>query len=387
MPEILLLADSEKTLSILMTLLKAEGYDVESATDMAGAIKLIKSDDVQILITDIAADVERGEAFIEQVRQECPTVSCIALVPADSPKTAVTTATPGAVNYVGKPLKVDQLLLTVQSVMEYNETLGMDTPVQLGLAGKFDNIVAESPAMRHVCEMIERVAPTDIGVLIHGEPGTEKHLIAEAVHQHSSRRGNTFLIANCLEFHEELIDSELFGHLKGAFKGAVSNKKGLVQSCIGGTLFLDDVDSLPPETQARLRVLLKDKQFRQVGGKDALEADVRLLGGTSRPLAQLVQSGKFDRDLYVGLSGIAIEIKPLRERREDILPLVDLVLRRDLADDTDPPRLDPQVTHIFQQYAWPGNIAELERTVLRASAQAAGGTLTPEMLPPEMRKG
>jgi len=284
---------------------------------------------------------------------------------------------------VTKPFKVDELLITVQRALEYASAVkeNVDLKAKLEARYRFENIVAESPAMRKVCEMIERVARTDATVLIIGESGTGKELVAKAIHAHSKRKKKNFVPINCAALPEPLLESELFGHVKGAFTGATSNKEGLFETASGGTLFLDEIGSMPLSIQGKLLRALQENEIRRVGGTETIKVDVRVLAATNTPLEKLIEEGKFREDLYYRLSVIPIEIPPLRERPEDVMPLVYHVLRQEVGEGKPLPEIDRDVQLILERYKWPGNVRELENALRHAVTFAKGNRITKDDLP------
>jgi len=238
--------------------------------------------------------------------------------------------------------------------------------------------------MQSVCEMIRKVAPTDATVLIYGESGTGKELVAKAIHAYSTRKKKSFLAVNCAALPEPLLESEMFGHIKGAFTGASSDKKGLFESVEGGTIFLDEIGATPLSIQGKLLRVLQEKEVRRVGSNNNIPIDARVLAATNTRLETLLQDGKFREDLYYRLSVIPIEVKPLRERTEDILPLVYHLLRRETRENQQPPLIDPDVCAILEAYSWPGNVRELENTIKHASTFARDNRITRDVLPPRL---
>jgi transcriptional regulator with PAS, ATPase and Fis domain len=235
--------------------------------------------------------------------------------------------------------------------------------------------------MRKVCEMIERVAPADTTVLILGESGVGKEVVAKAIHTHSNRRNKNFMPINCAALPEPLLESELFGHVKGAFTGATATKEGLFEAAHGGTIFLDEIGSMPLNIQAKLLRVLQDKQVRKVGGTESTAIDARVLAATNDRLERLIADGKFREDLYYRLSVIPIEIPPLRERPEDVLPLVYHFVRKEIGPGKEMPTIDPEAQLIFERYPWPGNVRELENAVRHALTFAREGKIGREVLP------
>jgi len=231
--------------------------------------------------------------------------------------------------------------------------------------------------------MIKRVAPTDTTVLIYGESGTGKELVARAIHAYSRRKDKQFLAVNCAALPEPLLESEMFGHVKGAFTGATAHKEGLFEAATGGTIFLDEIGSMPLSIQSKLLRVLQEKEVRRVGSNENIPIDARVLAATNTSLEQLMGEGKFREDLYYRLSVIPIEIKPLRERTEDILPLAYHILRKESGSQT-PPVLDPNVCAILESYPWPGNVRELENAIKHAMTFATDNKITAAVLPPKI---
>lgn len=383
MAKILLVDDEASILSVLSVLLKAEGYEVTPIDNGEKALELIKSAQFDLMISDIRMRPIDGITLLKAARDQCPSMSVLMITGYGTIETAVESLKFGAFDYITKPFKVDELLITVQRAIEYNKTITENIDLKAQLTGKYrlENIIAESRSMRNVCEMIERVAPTDATVLIYGESGTGKELVAQAIHTYSSRKNKKFLPLNCAALPEPLLESELFGHAKGAFTGATADKTGLFEVANNGTIFLDEIDSMPLGIQAKLLRVLQDKQIRRVGGNEPIAVDVRVLAATNTRLEQLISQGSFREDLYYRLSVIPIEIKPLRERSEDILPLVYHILHRDLGQNKELPSIEPAVLNLFERYAWPGNVRELENALKHALTFGKDNKITRDCLP------
>jgi DNA-binding NtrC family response regulator len=387
MARILLVDDEPSILSVLSTLLKAEGYVVVAALGGEKARDLItSSEEFDLMISDIRMSPVNGMELLKLAHTGRPAMAVIMLTAYGSVETAIEALKLGAFDYITKPFKVDELLITVQRALDYNKALSenADLKAQLGTRYQLESIVAESPAMRNVCEMIKRVAPTDTTVLIYGESGTGKELVARAIHTYSRRKDKQFLAVNCAALPEPLLESEMFGHVKGAFTGATAHKEGLFEAATGGTIFLDEIGSMPLSIQSKLLRVLQEKEVRRVGSNENIPIDTRVLAATNTSLEQLMGEGRFREDLYYRLSVIPIEIKPLRERTEDILPLAYHILRKESGANQTAPALDPDVCAILESYPWPGNVRELENAIKHAMTFAKDNKITVAVLPPKV---
>ena len=383
MSRILLVDDEPSILSVLSTLLRAEGHEVVPILGGEKAQDTLKSDNFDLMISDIRMSPVDGMQLLKIARKEKPSMSVIMITAYGSVETAVEAMKDGAFDYVTKPFKVDELLITVQRALEYHNALAENVNLkkQLEFRYRFENIIAESPSMRNVCEMIERVGPTDTTVLILGESGTGKELVARAIHSHSRRANRRFLPINCAAMPEPLLESEMFGHVKGAFTGASANKEGLFEAANNGTIFLDEIGAMPLSIQSKLLRVLQEKELRKVGGTETIPVDVRVLAATNDRLERLIEEGRFREDLYYRLSVIPIEIAPLRERVEDILPLIYHVMRQEVGPDKDLLTIDPDAQVVLEQYQWPGNVRELENAVRHAITFAKEEKITRDILP------
>jgi len=386
MPRILLVDDEPSILSVLNTLLKTEGYEVDPIQGGDKAKDLVLSDDYDLLLTDIRMNPVNGMELLKIAREKNPPMTVIMLTAYGSVETAIEALKLGAFDYITKPFKVDELLITIQRALEFTSALNENAELkqQLGTRYQFENIVAESPSMKNVCDMIKRVAPTDTTLLIQGDTGTGKELVAKAIHAYSRRKNKKFLAVNCAALPEALLESEMFGHVKGAFTGASTNKEGLFENVGGGTILLDEVGSISLSVQGKLLRVLQEREVRRVGGNETIKVDARVLAATNTPLEDLIKEGKFREDLFYRLSVIPIQIEPLRHRREDILPIVMHVLRKETQEHRTPPRLSPEVNAILESYSWPGNVRELENAIKHAMAFAENNTITKDCLPPRI---
>ncbi|HMP72177.1 MAG TPA: sigma-54 dependent transcriptional regulator [Kiritimatiellia bacterium] len=384
MARILLIDDEPSILNVLHSLLEQNGHEPVPARNGDDAVRLIQTEWFDLMLSDIRMSPIDGMQMLKLAKENRPEMPVILLTAFGSVETAVEAMKEGAYDYVTKPFKVDELLITVQRALEFSSMKQENQKLrdQLQDRSGFANIVSESPGMRRVCTMIERVAPTDSSVLIYGESGTGKELVARAVHAHSHRRGKNFFPVNCAALPEPLLESELFGHEKGAFTGATFQKEGLFQVVHGGTIFLDEIGSMPLSIQAKLLRVLQDHQIRRVGGVENINVNVRVVAATNERLETLIEQGRFREDLYYRLSVIPIDIPPLRERPEDIMPLVEFILRKLAGDSETPiPELTPEAQLALERYNWPGNVRELENALRHAMTFMTEGRIDDASLP------
>jgi two-component system response regulator PilR (NtrC family) len=383
MPRILIVDDEPTILNLLNKILIGQGYDATPTSNGEKALQLLQAESFDLMISDINMTPINGMELLRKVSKEWPDMGVIMLTAYGTVSTAVEAMKEGAFDYVTKPFKLDELVLTVQRALEYHNAITENKDLKARLEHKehLDGIVAESPGMRKVCEMIERVAPSTATVLVYGESGTGKELVARALHRYSPRKDATFMAINCAALPAQLMESEMFGHVKGSFTGASATKAGLFESAHGGTLFLDEISSMPLEIQSKLLRVLQDKKIRKVGGSDHTEVDVRIIAASNEKLENLIEQGKFREDLYYRLSVISIDIPPLRNRPEDILPLVDHILRRAMGPDTELPQIDHEAQSILDNYNWPGNVRELENAIQHAITFVQNDVITKETLP------
>ena len=364
MAKILIADDDPTILSLLNKILLSKGYEVQLAENGIVAGKLLKTEPFDLLISDIKMEPVDGMQLLRKVSQFRPHIGVIMLTAYATVATAVEAMKEGAFDYIPKPFKIDELLGTVQRALDYQKSLSQQIDENSHIESKkyFGNIVAVSDQMANVCEMIKRVAPTKTTIMVTGESGTGKELVAEALHSFSDRAEEPFLPVNCAALPETLIESELFGHVKGAFTGASAEKVGLFEAAKGGTLFLDEVNSIPLGLQAKLLRVIQNKKIRKVGGTQEFEVDVRVIAASNRNLENMVKEGTFREDLFYRLSVITIDIPPLRQHPEDILPLVQNFIHQEI-EGGEFPSIDKEVISILQNYTWPGNVRELQNVI------------------------
>ncbi|MEI6969923.1 MAG: sigma-54 dependent transcriptional regulator [bacterium] len=386
MARILLVDDEPSILSVLNTLLTVEGYQVVPIQDGNKAVQAIKSEEFDLMISDIRMTPISGMELLRLVHDVRPSMAVIMVTAFGSVETAVEALRMGAYDYVTKPFKIDELLITVERALEYKKTMSenVDLKAQVGALYKFESIVAESPTMRNLCEMLEHVAPTDTTVLISGESGSGKSLIARTLHEHSSRKGAKFVSVNCEAVPIAMLEAELFGYAKGASQEDPAGKEGAFESATGGTVYLAGIETMPLGIQEKLVRMLQEKEIARVGGTSKTRVNIRILAGTSINLERLIREGRFREDLYYRLSVIPMEIKPLRDRKEDILPLVYHTILKELGAGAEMPALEPQVRDILINYTWPGNARELVSAVKHAVSLAKNKVIGKSDLPPDI---
>lgn len=382
----ILIADDDPTiLSLLNKILLSKGYEVQLAEHGGVAEKLLKSEQFDLLISDIKMEPVDGMQLLRKTGLMRPHVGVIMLTAYATVATAVEAMKEGAFDYIPKPFKIDELLETVKRALDYQKSLAEQISSDSHYEAKkyFGNIVAESDEMINVCEMIKRVAPTKTTIMITGESGTGKELVAEAVHSFSARADGPFIPVNCAALPEALIESELFGHVKGAFTGAGTNKVGLFEAAKGGTLFLDEINSIPHGLQSKLLRAIQNKKIRKVGGTEEFDVDVRILAASNRNLETMVKESTFREDLYYRLSVISIDIPPLKQRPADILPLAQSFIAQEI-EDGEFPTMDSAVLSILQNYTWPGNVRELQNVIQHCLTFLHDGKITKETLPSKL---
>lgn len=384
--KILLVDDEPRILTLLHSLLRTEGLEAVSAKDGQSAIDLLKAQKFDLLITDIRMAPMDGMELFKAARAECPDIPVILLTAYGSVETAIEAMKHGAFDYLTKPFKVDELILRVRSALDRSEIKAERDVLRETLATqcKFDLVVAESPAMQRVCEQIRRVAPTDATVLLTGESGTGKEVLAKVIHGNSRRRDKPWIPVNCAALPEALLESEMFGHVKGSFTGALADRKGLFEAAEGGTLLLDEISSLPLALQGKLLRVLQEREIRPVGGTATIPVNVRVLAASNVSLENMVKEGSFRQDLYYRLAVIGIDIPPLRERPEDILPLMQFILRKETGPDQPCPRISREAADVLTRCPWPGNVRELENAIKHAMAFVQDGEITVDILPPRV---
>src|SRR6266568_304568 len=369
-----LVVDDEKAMVLaLKGLLGKEGYHVETAGSGEEALRRIETGSFHVVITDLSMNGVGGMQVLEHAKRVDPDLAVVMITAYGSEKIAVQAMKLGAVDYVPKPFDNDELRLVVRRVMD-TVLLRRD---QVERAFGFEQIVGQSPAMRRLFETIDKIADTDVTVLIRGGSGTGKELVANALHYRSPRRTKPLVKMNCAALSQELVESELFGHEKGAFTGAIARREGKFEAADGGTLFLDEVGDMPLETQAKLLRAIQEKEFERVGGNLPIRVDVRLIAATNQDLESAVRAGRFREDLYYRLRVVELAIPPLAERREDIPLLIDHFLKEAARRfGRDPKPLTGEALRACVGHEWRGNVRELRSAVEQALLLAPGAEIT-----------
>ncbi len=384
MARILVVDDEPRILLLLQSLLKSNKYDVSTARDGEAALDIVRKEAIDVVVTDLRMTPMDGMTLFKEIRKISPDVPVILLTAYASVDTAIDAMKNGVFDYLTKPIKVDDLVACIKRA---EGRVVVHKPVHEEVHEpryRFENLVARSPAMVAVCDMIEKVAPTAATVLINGESGTGKEVIAKTIHNNSTRRNKPLVAVNCAAIPENLLESEMFGHVKGSFTGAVSDKEGLFEAADGGTLFLDEISSMPLVLQGKLLRALQEREIRRVGGTKDIPVDVRVIAASNANLEEAVVKGTFRSDLYYRFAVITLDIPPLRKRVEDILPLAEHFIRMEAADFGDVPAIDPDAAEALQSYDWPGNVRELENAIRHALTFRQGGDITRDLLPPRV---
>jgi two-component system response regulator PilR (NtrC family) len=389
-PRILVVDDERSIRELLAIVLGREGYEVRLAENGGRAIELLEREPIDILISDIKMPDMSGVDVLRAAKRVDQDILGIMITAFASTETAVEAMRLGACDYLSKPFDIDLLKMKVREKIE-NRALRQENVLlkrTLGLSHRFGDLIGRSEAMLDMFKMVETVARTSSTILLTGESGTGKGLVAQAIHFHSLRRERPMVALNCGAMPETLLESELFGHMRGAFTGADSNKKGLLEVAEKGTIFLDEIGEMSAVMQVKLLRVLQERRYRRVGGLEELQADIRVIAATNQDLAKAVAEGRFREDLYYRINVIPIALPPLRQRREDIPLLAEHFLVK-YAEQMGKSihGLASTTLDLLARHDWPGNIRELENAIERAVALEATPTILPESLPPSIRGG
>jgi two-component system, NtrC family, response regulator AtoC len=385
---ILIVDDEEPIRQVLSEVLGGSGYVVRAAADGEEALRELSAHDYDAVVTDVRMPRMDGLSLVRAIQQVAPDSTVIVMSAYGSHDLAIEAMKAGAYDYLGKPFRPDEVLLVLRKAEERerlraeNRWLRREIEASRGEPG----IVAESPAMKEVLRVVGKVAPAKTTVLITGESGTGKELVARAVHELSPRKGGPFVAVNCGAIPDQLIESELFGHAKGAFTGAQSAKRGLFEEADSGTLLLDEIGELPLQLQPTLLRALQEGEIRRVGDARNIKVDVRVLAATNRDLSQEVSQGKFREDLFYRLNVVAVKLPPLRERPEELPLLAERFVAQHASRlGIQRKNLSPDALSLLQEWRWPGNVRELENALERALVLSEGDEIEPDALPDEIR--
>ncbi len=387
----ILLVDDEKSVSKTISIfLQKEGYRVEEASNGKEALEKMKTKFFDLVITDLKMKPIDGMEMLRETKRINPMTEVIVMTAFSTVESGVEAMKLGAYDYIQKPFDKDEFVILVAKALERKQLITEVEQLQDELKEKyrFENIVGNSNEMLDMFSLSIKVAPTDSTVLISGESGTGKELIAKAIHLNSRRKNRSFVTINCGALPENLQESELFGHVRGAFTGAIRDKRGLFQEANGGTLFLDEIGETAPSTQVKLLRFLQDGEIRRVGENDPIHVDVRLLAATNQDLEKSIEEGRFREDLYYRLNVIPLQMPPLRKRRDDIPLLVNYFLDKNVSQKKKKIELvSPEAMKVLSGYHWPGNVRELENVMERAVILTNRNVIMPEDLPESIQKG
>jgi DNA-binding NtrC family response regulator len=384
---ILIVDDESEIRESLQTLLELEGYSVDAAETGEDGLARIATQPFDLVLLDLALPGKTGMEVLAEIRERDPQLAVIMITAYGTVENAVNAMQGGAVNFIQKPWDNEKLLADVRAAVVRRRVEEENIQLKRALKQRynFQNIVGKSEPMLRILDLVGQVAPSRSTILIQGESGTGKELIAKAIHMNSPRKDRPFVPVNAGSTPSDLLESTLFGHVKGAFTSAVSSKKGLFEVADRGTLFLDEIGTMSLDTQAKILRVLQDRKFMHLGGVQEIQVDVRVIAATNVDLKRLVQEGRFREDLYYRLNVITIELPPLRNRREDIPLLVEHFLLKFCAENVQPPKqVSTDVLRPLLDYDWPGNVRELENVVERAVVLSAGSTIGPDLLPPQV---
>ncbi len=384
--QILVVDDEERIRQSLNGILKDEGYGVQEAKDGTQALKQLESDSPDLVLLDIWMPGMDGMEILERIKAQSPNLPVIMISGHGNIELAVKAVKLGAYDFIEKPLSLEKVLLAVNNALLFSRLEQENQALRQEVEKKYE-IVGDSPEIVKLKEQIKIVAPTNGWVLINGENGTGKELVARGIHNLSLRAGKPFVEVNCAAIPEELIESELFGHEKGSFTGALTKKRGKFDLANEGTLFLDEIADMSLKTQAKILRILQEQKFERVGGTEMIYVDVRVVAATNRDLMEEIQKGKFREDLYYRLNVIPITVVPLRERRADIPPLVEHFINAFcLENNKELKRISPEAMELLVGYAWPGNVRELKNIVERMVIMTRGPVIAAQDVPNPVRE-
>ena len=388
-PLLLLIDDEQSLVENLTVLLKREGFDVISELTGSGGLQRFRDEAPDIVLSDVRMPKVTGIDVLEEIRRSSPETPVVLMTAQASLQSAIQAVNLGATHYVQKPFKNDEMIAVLNRSLDWGrlktENAGLKRELKKQQTLKAGKPIGVSPTFELSLGLAEDVADSESTILIAGESGTGKEVFARYIHDLSSRSTRRFLSINCGALPEGLLESELFGHVKGSFTGAVRDKEGLFVAASGGTFFLDEVGEMAPSTQVKLLRVLQQREVIPVGSTEAVNVDVRLIAATNRDLERDIEEGRFRRDLYYRLNVISLELPPLRLRKEDIPLLAEHFLLNQSGED-EPKKLSPKALQVLQEYHWPGNMRELENVIERAVVLTAGNSIKPDAFPTRLRE-
>ena len=385
---ILIVDDEEVLRDVLDAVLRREGFDIIAASSGEEALNVLDSEDVDLVILDVMLPGISGIDTMRAIRISNPHLPVIIITAFSSIDGAIDAMKQGAFHYIPKPFKNEEVVLTVNKALEQRRLSNENERLKSELSEKFSyaNIIGKSEIMRKVFDLIRLAAPSRSNILVQGESGTGKELVAKAIHHASPRARNAFVTVNSGSLPPELLESSLFGHMKGAFTGAIATKRGLFEVADNGSIFLDEIGNINLETQAKLLRVIQEKEFMRLGSVETVKVDVRIIAATNADLQKLMAEQRFREDLYYRLNVITIQLPPLRRRREDIPLLVQHFLQKYSEENRRKVReVTTEAMRILMDHSWPGNVRELENTIERAVVLCTGDRITPELLPDYLR--
>ncbi|HEX6085052.1 MAG TPA: sigma-54 dependent transcriptional regulator [Thermoanaerobaculia bacterium] len=385
---ILIVDDEEVLRDVLDAVLRREGFDIVAASSGEEALSVLDSDEVDLVILDVMLPGISGIDTLRAIRISNPNLPVIVITAFSSIDGAIDAMKQGAFHYIPKPFKNEEVVLTVNKALEQRRLSRENERLKSELSEKFSyaNIIGKSEIMRKVFDLIRLAAPSRSNILVQGESGTGKELVAKAIHHASPRARNAFVTVNSGSLPPELLESSLFGHMKGAFTGAIATKRGLFEVADNGSIFLDEIGNINLETQAKLLRVIQEKEFMRLGSVETVKVDVRIIAATNADLQKLMAENRFREDLYYRLNVITIQLPPLRRRREDIPLLIQHFLHKYSEENRRKVReVTAEAMRILMDHSWPGNVRELENTIERAVVLCTGDRITPELLPDYLR--